>query len=258
MRIAVCMKPVVDTGKAGDLYGRIDRSNDNAAENPADILALETAVYLKRKRGAEIDLFTMGPAWAEKLLRTGAKFGADKLFLISDMLFSGSDTYITAKVLTMAIKREPTYDLILCGQQAIDGETGQVPGELSAMLDIPWISNVTFMESVAGNSITCRSTMDENQYVIQASMPAVLSISCGMEGIGHPILPFLTDLRQAASKTVAVLCSADLKATPCEVGLHASPTTVLSVAYPNWRRTCRKTTDIQEGAKKTRRVIYGG
>ena len=139
MNIVVFIKQVPDTTDIKWTENNtIDRNGLESILNPKDGVALETALRLKDRYGAKVTAVTMGPFQAEAVLRLALAMGADDAFLLTDRKFSGADTVATARVLAQLIKDKlGDTDLILCGQVAIDGETGQVGPSVAAQLNIP-------------------------------------------------------------------------------------------------------------------------
>ena len=250
MRIGVCMKSVADgeTEISGD--GEIQRSASHSGSNPSDKYALETALSIKEQKEAEISVFTMGPDYAKELLSEAAKLGADKIYLLSDPAFRGADTFATSLTLCAALTKTGPYDLILCGEKAIDGETGQVPGELAAMLGFSCCMGVTALKAEE-NRLICRCLMDEETIEYGMTYPAVLGISCGMEGIIHPAVPSLKSMQRARRMEACLLDREALGLPEDSVGLKGSKTQVKKVDRPKWERNCERMGDVKEGVKKT-------
>ena len=138
MKIVVCIKQVPDTNevKINQETGTLIRDGVKSIMNPDDKNALESALQLKDKYGASVSVLSMGPPQAKEILREALSMGADEVFLISDRKFGGSDTWATATIIASAIEKVGDYDIILCGRQAIDGDTAQVGPEIAEFLDI--------------------------------------------------------------------------------------------------------------------------
>lgn len=195
MEICVCLKQVPETQDVGldkDTH-TLQRDAATLILNPADAAALELAYRLKKVHGGSVTALSMGGKKAAAVLSHAAAQGADATVLVSDPLFAGSDTFATAQVLSRAVRRLGPFDLILCGRRAIDGETGQVGGELSVMLDAAYLANV-FSLGVEGNEAFCTSLHEEGFDEYAVRLPAVLSIC---EGAAQEHMPSLLDLRRA-------------------------------------------------------------
>ena len=139
MNIIVCIKQVPDTTevKIDQKTGRLIREGVPSIINPEDKNAIEEALKLKEKDNSKITVLTMGPPQAEIALREALAMGADEAVLLSDRKFAGSDTWATANALAAGVKSLGDFDLILCGRQAIDGDTAQVGPQLAEALEIP-------------------------------------------------------------------------------------------------------------------------
>ena len=144
MNIVVFVKQVPDTNDVKwTENNNIDRTNMESVINPADRQALEAALILKDRYGATISAIAMGPAKAVEVLKEAIAMGVDDAFLLCDSKFAGSDTCATSKVLAAAVKEKlPQTDLILFGQTAIDGETGQTGPSTATRLGLTSIYNV--------------------------------------------------------------------------------------------------------------------
>lgn len=176
MNIIVCVKQVPDTNEVriNQETGTLIRDGVPSIINPDDKNALEAALALKDAHGGHVTVLSMGPPQAKSALKEALAMGADEAILISDRAFGGSDTWATATILAGAIKKIGTYDVIICGRQAIDGDTAQVGPEIAEFLGIP---QVTYVKSVAlkGDALEVTRYTETVDYVIQVSMPVVLT-----------------------------------------------------------------------------------
>ena len=155
--ILVCIKAVPAAASVQvDGQYRLKRDGVNLQWNIADESALEAAFRLKDKDGT-VTVLTMGPPKLEAPLKDLLARGADRGILITDRLLAGADTRATAAALKAAAEKLGPVDLILCGRRAIDGETGQVPGELAAALGIPCVSNVERIQREGDSLLLSRS-----------------------------------------------------------------------------------------------------
>ncbi len=248
------MKSVLGNPTEAVQEENVTRTVKNSITNPFDLYALETALSLPTEK--EISVFTMGEqASGSALLTEACKLGANKLFLITDRAFSGSDTYVTAKILSRALTMQGPFDLILCGERAVDGETGQVPGELSAMLGIPYATCVVRLDQEEAGAFLCQCKTEDSLDTVSVPLPAVLGISCGMEGIIHPVVPSLRSLQNARRIQIQYLDHSILGLPKHEVGLTGSKTRVVKTRRPRWRRECRILRDADAGAEAVLRLI---
>lgn len=142
MKILVCIKQVPDTTDIKWTENNtIQREGVESIINPYDIYAIEEALKLKKIiSDTEITVLTMGPQQATEMLKKAIAVGCDKGVLISDKKFAGADTYATSTTLAAAIKSKfADFDLIICGQFAIDGDTAQTGPSIAEKLNIPQI-----------------------------------------------------------------------------------------------------------------------
>jgi electron transfer flavoprotein beta subunit len=236
MNIIVCIKQVPDAPSI-----RIDRERmtiiRNEVEsiiNPLDRVALEAALDLKQKEGGKISVLTMGPSHSEEALRETLAAGADEAILLSDLKFAGADTLATSRVLASAISKvKPFPDLILCGRQTIDSDTGHVGPQLAEELNLPQVCGVTEIH-VESNALVVKQLSDGFQNTYRVSFPALLTVSQGLNVPRH--IP-MGDLEQAFSKGRVIRWGLkDLDLRPDEVGLSGSATTVLRLYKPPQKR----------------------
>lgn len=145
--------------------------------NPACKHALEAALQIKEKFGANVTVLTMGPPAAEEVLREALAMGANRGILISDKYLAGSDTYATSSILAAAIKKEcPHCDLILCGAYTSDSETAQVGPQLAEELQIPAAAYVENME-INGRTLRVRRLVDNFRETLEMEFPALVTVS---------------------------------------------------------------------------------
>ena len=181
LNIIVLVKQVPDTRNVGKdamkANGTVNRSALPAIFNPEDLLALEQALRLKEQhQGSTITAVTMGPIRAANILRDALFRGADKGVLITDKKFAGSDTLATSYVLSLALKKMAPFDVILCGRQAIDGDTAQVGPQVAEKLKIPQITYVEEILEVKNKSITTRRRLSNGVETLKGSLPILLTV----------------------------------------------------------------------------------
>jgi len=204
--------------------GALIREGVPSIINPEDKNAIEEALRLKRSSvDGEVTVLSMGPLQAESTLREALSMGVDRAILVSDRAFAGADTLATSYTLSMAIKKIERYDLILCGSQTIDGETGQVGPQLAEWLDLPQTTNAEEI-NIQGNLVTVKSNFDSVTRVIEMKMPALITVS---NRINKPRYKHMNKvLRAYRDKTVITWSKEDLKLNPIRIGLNGSPTWV--------------------------------
>ncbi len=236
MHIVVCIKQVPDVPAI-----RIDRERMTIIRegvesviNPLDYVALEVALDLCGKEGGWIDVMTMGPPQSEAALREALAFGADRGILLTDSAFAGADTLATSHVLAKAISNlDPLPNLVLCGMQTIDSDTGHVGPQIAEELNLPQVCSVREIHP-QGDSLIVKRLSDGFLDTMKVTMPALLTVT-------HGILPVrdlrLGELETAFSqKDIIRWGIEDLGLAEDEVGLKGSATHVWRLRTPPPRR----------------------
>ncbi len=225
MNIIVCIKQVPDTTeiRLDPVTHNLIRDGVKSIINPFDLYALEEAVRLKEKFGGKVTVLTMGPPQAETSLREALGLGADEAILVSDRAFAGSDTLATSYTLSKAIEKIKNYDLIICGKQAVDGDTAQVGPGIAATLDIPQITNVRKIRDIAGEIFTAERATEEGFDVVETKLPCLITV---VKEINQPRLPSLKGKMKAKSAVIPLWKAADIGAEEMRIGLKGSPTEV--------------------------------
>lgn len=181
-KIVVLAKQVPDTRNVGKdamkADGTVNRAALPAIYNPEDLNALEQALRLKAKiEGASVHVLTMGPARAAEIIRESMYRGADGGFLLSGREFAGSDTLATSYALACAIRKIGPVDIILCGRQAIDGDTAQVGPQVAEKLGLPQITYAEEIIDIQGKNISVKRRLDRGVEVVKASLPIVVTVN---------------------------------------------------------------------------------
>lgn len=231
MNIVVCLKQVPDTTKVkiDPQTNTLIRQGIESIVNPFDAYALEEGVRLKERCGGKVTAVSMGPPQAEEVLREAVSLGADEAILLSDRAFAGSDTWVTAYTLARAMDKLGQYDLIICGRQTIDGDTGQVGPELAEILGLPFVAYVSKVEEINNGHIRVRRMVEEGYEVIEAPLPAAITV---VKEINVPRLPSLRGLTKAKSAVIPVWTAEELGADKNMVGLSGSATRVIKIFFP--------------------------
>jgi len=176
----VLAKQVPDTKKiTGEVMnddGTVKRSALPAIFNPEDLNALELALQIKERFGGKVTVLTMGLPAASSILRDALYRGADEVILLTDKRCAGSDTLATSYILSCAVKKL-SYDLVLCGRQAIDGDTAQVGPQLAEKLGIAQLTYVEALEALEDRTITVRRNIGRGWQVAKASLPVLLTVT---------------------------------------------------------------------------------
>ena len=230
MKIAVCIKqvPVVSLLKFDNESRRVVRDGVPSEVNPFDVLGMSLAANLKRQHDAEVVVFTMGPPQARDALVQCLAMGADSAVHLNDRAFAGSDTLATARALALALAQDD-YDLIICGRNSVDAETGQVGAEIADMLDLPQISGVRRLDLNAdGDSFALEAERitDEGYDVARCALPALITVT---EDVAPEIYPRRAERQAAQEKPVATLTAADLSDDASVFGADGSPTSVSEI-----------------------------
>ncbi len=231
MNIIVLVKQVPDTAEV-----RINRETNTLIRdgvpsiiNPYDMFALEEALRLREKHGGKVTALTMGPPQAAEALKEAVALGVDDVVLVSDRAFAGADTWATSYALSMAIRKIGTYDLVIAGKQAIDGDTAQVGPETADMLSIPFVAYIRKIDQVEGNKMVAERLMDEGYDVVEMSLPALITV---VKEINTPRLPSLKGKMKAKSLKVTAWTAKDIGADENKLGLKGSPTQVVRIFPP--------------------------
>ncbi|MFH1951534.1 MAG: electron transfer flavoprotein subunit beta/FixA family protein [Pseudomonadota bacterium] len=236
MKIIVTVKQVPNTQevKIDPKTGTLIRDGVPSIINPEDKNAIEEALRIKESHdNVDVTALSMGPPQAERALREALSMGVDRAILVSDRAFAGADTLATSYMLSVAIKKIKKYDLILCGRQAIDGDTAQVGPQLAEGLNLP---QATYAEEIhiQGNVVTVKSNFDSVTRVIEMKMPALITVS---NRINKPRFKTMNGvLRAFRDKTVVTWTKEDLKLNPMRIGINGSPTWVRKTFIPGHRR----------------------
>lgn len=181
LKIVVLAKQVPDTRNVGKdamkSDGTVNRAALPAIFNPEDLNALEQALRLKdRYDGSTVEIITMGPGRAADIIREGLYRGTDGGYLLSDRAFAGSDTLATSYAISCAIKKLD-FDVIICGRQAIDGDTAQVGPQIAEKLGIPQITYAEEIEGVDQKTITVKRRLERGVELVKGTLPCVVTVN---------------------------------------------------------------------------------
>ena len=232
MNVIVCLKQVPGTTdvKVNPQTNTLIRQGVENVINPFDTYALEEGVRTKERYGeGKVTAMSMGPLQAEAVMREAISLGADEAVLLSDKAFAGADTWATAYTLAQAINKIGQHDIIICGRQTIDGDTGQVGPELAEILEIPFVAYVSQIEEIADGRIRVQRMVEEGHEVIESSLPAVITV---VKEINVPRLPSLRGITRSKSAPVAIWSAREIGVDESRVGLAGSFTKVIKVFFP--------------------------
>jgi electron transfer flavoprotein beta subunit len=176
----VLVKQVPDTanitGKAMKDDGTVNRAALPAIFNPEDLNALEMALQVKEQHSGQVTVLTMGPPRAAEILREALYRGADRVILLTDRKFAGSDTLATSYALKCAVDRVGDYDLVFCGRQAIDGDTAQVGPQVAEKLGLPQITYAESIQLLDGNEIVVQRAFPLGKETVKCTLPCLLTV----------------------------------------------------------------------------------
>lgn len=230
MNIIVCVKQVPDVTEV-----RIDpKTNTLIREgvpsiiNPYDLHAVEAGLHLKEKVKGKVTVITMGPPQAEEVLREAISMGVDDAILLTDRRFAGADTWATAYTLSKAAKKLG-FDLIICGKQAIDGDTAQVGPEMAELLDIPHVSYVRSIDNVSDSEMVIERLMDDCYEKIALTLPALITV---VKELNTPRPPSIRGKMAAKKANIPRWNADDIEAEEENIGLKGSPTMVKNIFAP--------------------------
>lgn len=239
MKIALCVKQVPDTSDIKWTENNtMQREGVESILNPYDVYAVEAALKLKKTYGAEITVFTMGPMQAEDMLKNIIALGVDNGVLISDRKFAGADTFATGKTVSTAIKKiMPDFDIILCGQFAIDGDTAQTGPCIASLLNIAQITYVKKINEYSDGTITATRLLDDGIESVKVKAPALL---CILKSEFEPSRALINGIIKAQDTKITTLTLEDLGLNPEDVGIKGSPTYVSKAFRPEVKHNGEK------------------
>lgn len=232
MKILVCIKQVPESNKVDvdPVTGVLKRDGADSKMNPYDLYALETALRIKEKIGAEISVITMGPPQAEEIIREAYALGADNGVIISDRKFAGADVLATAYTISQGALKTGSFDMIICGKQTTDGDTAQVGPEMSEYLNIPSIANVLEITDINDKDITVKMDMTDTVEIAKIKYPCLI---CVDKDIYVPRLPSYIKKKATADREIKVITFNDLDdKDEKKYGLSGSPTQVRRIFPP--------------------------
>ena len=241
LKIAVMIKqvPAVDNVKINEETGTMEREGVESELNPMDLHALEEAIRIKERdpENVRVTAVSMGPAQAEKILKGAVAMGCDDGILLSDRRFAGADTLATARALAACVKKCGPFDLILAGERATDGETGQVAPSVAELLGQPALTYVSAIDELDTSRATITRAIEGGHERIETPLPAVLSV---IKEINRPRLTTLGGKLRAKKTNIPTYDAEALGLAEGDIGLKGSPTRVVKVFYPKVTRSGEK------------------
>lgn len=234
MRILTLIKEVPDMKRVrfDRERGVVDRSSASAEINPFDVNAIQAAADLKKIIDCEVTALTMGPPKAVSSLKDAYARGADKICLMTDAAFGGSDTYATSMALAAAVKKLGEFDLIICGEKSVDGDTAQVGAEVATLLGIPHAYYVRKIAEISEAEVTVEiEELGGTMQLRKLKLPALISVT---KNINVPDLPTVNRKLESLAQDVLTIKIADLEEyiTKEETGFKGSKTKVAKIEIP--------------------------
>ncbi|MBT9177210.1 MAG: Caffeyl-CoA reductase-Etf complex subunit CarD [Firmicutes bacterium] len=235
MNIIIPIKQVPETSdvKMDKETGTMIREGVVSIINPLDLYAIEAGLLLKEQHGGSVTVCTMGPPAAAKALKEAIAMGCDEAVLFTDKRFAGADTWATSYTLAAAIKQVGAFDLIITGERATDGDTGQVGPGIAAWLNLPLATYVSRIESLNAGRIVVERLVEEGYQALDLPLPALLTV---VKAVSSPRLPTLRGKKKARAYNLRTLAAVDLPVEDAKIGLKGSPTKVVKIDYPKVTR----------------------
>ena len=231
MNIIVCIKQVPGSTKVNinPETNTLVREGVEAIINPFDMYAIEEGIRIKEKIGGKVTVITMGPKQAEDALRQAVALGADEGVLVSDRAFAGADTWATSYTLSQGIKKIGAYDLIICGKQAMDGDTAQVGPGIAEHLNIPFVAWVRKIDEIKEGYIKVQRMMEDGHDIIEMALPALITV---VKEINEPRIESLRGKMKAKKYMPLNYSAKDIAGELEKLGLRGSPTIVERIFVP--------------------------
>jgi len=236
--IIVCIKPVPDPYHwtkitLDPVTKTLRREGIPSVINPVDKHALEEALRIKETHGGHVTVVSMAPPTVIDNLREAIALGADEAVLLSDRSFAGADTLATSYVLAAGIKKLGKSDLVLCGDQSLDGSTGQVGPEVAEFLGVPHVTRVKKIDFIDRGFIRVESAIEHGHILMEVQTPVVLTV---VREVNTPRHIPLIRISEAMQKEIKIWAMEDLDVDRDMVGLSGSPTQVADIFMPEMKR----------------------
>ncbi len=255
MRIIVLVKQVPNTTevKLDPKTGNLIREGVESIVNPDDRHAIEAAVRLKQDRKGKVIVLSMGPPQAIDAISEAIGMGADEGILLADRAFAGADTWATSSTLGKAIERIGEYDLVMCGRQAIDGDTAQIGPQVADYLKLPQVTYVFDIEEIKEKSVIVKRRLEDGFERIECELPALLTVIGELNKPRYPRIDRLIDsCREKAP--IKIWNAADIGVQTKDVGLEGSLTHVIKTFAPKLQRQSEM---LQGDAKTSVKSLMG-
>jgi electron transfer flavoprotein beta subunit len=220
--------------KFDTITNSIVRENIDSNMNPFDFFALEEAIRIKERSGANVTTVCMGVKSAEQTLKKTIAIGADSAVLLNDKLFAGSDTQATSYVLSKGIEKIGNYELVICGKQSTDGDTAQVGPSIAEKLNLPFVTNVVKLTIIDDALMRCTKLVERGYVTVEFSLPALITVS---KGINEPRVPTIRNIIKSERTPIQYWSAVDINAAQLPLGIKGSPTKVEKTYLPKSFKT---------------------
>jgi len=236
VKILVCVKQVPDTTeiKIDPVTNTLIRTGVPSIMNPFDKYAVEQALRLKDADGSHVTVISMGPPQAKAILGEALAMGADDAYLVTDRAFGGSDTLATSYILSAAVQKLGPFDVILCGKQAIDGDTAQVGPEMAEHLGLPQVTYASQLKA-CGDHLEVVRECAGHQEIIEVATPAVVTTVKSDE---RPRFETIRGRLRANQYEIGIVDRSALTVEDGMIGLTGSPTRVKKTFTPERHAEC--------------------
>lgn len=259
MDIIVLIKQVPNTTqvKIDPKKGTLIREGVESIVNPEDLVATEAALQLREMYEGQITAVSMGPPQAKEALQEVLAMGVDNGILLTDKAFAGADTLATSYTLGQCIKTIGKFDIILCGRQAIDGDTAQIGPQVAEFLRIPQITYVRKIK-VDGKKVIAERLMGNGYEHIEAKLPVLLTVVKELTVPRYPLVRGIMSSCVWNEDAIKIWNAADIHAKAECIGLEGSATWVTKTFSPEVKRAGMKLTgSSKEIAEKLIKELHG-
>jgi len=237
MRIIVLIKQVPDTTeiKIDPKTGTLIREGVESIINPDDRHAIELAVTLKEAYGGKSTVISMGPTQAIDAISEALGMGIDEGILLTDKNLAGADTWATSFTLGRAISKVKRYDLIICGRQAIDGDTAQIGPQIAEFLNLPQLTYVRKVEEISEKRIVVHRALEDGYERMESPLPALITVMGEVNTPRYPRMDLLINACEQKAR-IKIWDAADLGVKVQDIGLSGSLTRVIKTFPPKTKR----------------------
>jgi len=241
MEIIVCIKQILDPDLPPAKF-TIDAQKNQVIPpegippviNPYDALAVEAALRIKEKKGGRITIVTVGRKTAEDMVRKALAMGAEEGRIISAPDLEGLDSFATAYLLSQAIRKVGKFDLVLCGRQAADWDSGAVGSVLAEFLGVPVVTRAREISALDGK-VTVETVSTAGSETLEVELPALVTVS---NELGKARIPSGWGIITAAKKEIPTWSLQDIGVDPSSTGRLAARNKLLKLSAPSLERKC--------------------